>query len=61
MSDTKTKVTHTGDRVRFLGYDITVSKVQTLKKTSNRKIQRCQTEVVKLYVPCEKWVGKLIE
>ena len=24
MSDTKTKVTHTGDRARFLGYDITV-------------------------------------
>ena len=25
MSDTKTKVTHTGNRARFLGYDITVS------------------------------------
>lgn len=61
MSDTKTKVTHTGDRVRFLGYDVTVSRVQTLKKTSNGKKQRCQTGVVKLYVPREKWVGKLIE
>lgn len=28
MSDTKTKVTHTGDRARFLGYDITVSRSQ---------------------------------
>ena len=61
MSDTKTKVTHTGDRARFLGYDITVSRVQTLKKASNGKVQRCQTGVVKLYVPREKWVGKLIE
>lgn len=61
MSDTKTKVMHTGDRARFLGYDITVSRVQILKKTSNGKVQRCQTGVVKLYVPREKWVGKLIE
>lgn len=61
MSDTKTKATHTGDRARFLGYDVTVSRVQTIKKTSNGKKQRCQTGVVKLYVPREKWVGKLIE
>ena len=61
MSDTKTKVTHTGDRARFLGYDITVSRVQTLQKASNGRVQRCQTGVVKLYVPREKWVGKLIE
>ena len=61
MSDTKTKVTHTGDRARFLGYDITVSRVQTLQKASNGRVQRCQTGVVKLYVPRQKWVGKLIE
>lgn len=61
MSDTKTKITHTGDRARFLGYDITVSRAQVLKKTSNGKIQRCQTGVVKLLVPREKWVNKLIE
>lgn len=53
MSDTKTKVTHTGDRARFLGYDITVSRVQTLQKASNGRVQRCQTGVVKLYVPRE--------
>ncbi len=61
MSDTKTKITHTGDRARFLGYDITVSRSQDLKKTSNGKVQRCQTGVVKLLVPREKWVGKLFE
>ena len=61
MSDTKTKVTHTGNRARFLGYDITVSRAQTLQKASNGRVQRCQTGVVKLYVPREKWVGKLIE
>lgn len=61
MSDSKTKITHTGDRARFLGYDITVSRVQTMKKTANGKVQRCQTGVVKLLVPREKWVNKLIE
>lgn len=61
MSDAKTKVTHTGDRARFLGYDITVSRSQNLKKASNGKVQRCQTGVVKLLVPREKWVNKLME
>lgn len=61
MSDAKTNVTHTGDRARFLGYDITVSRSQNLKKKADGRIQRCQTGVVKLLVPREKWVGKLIE
>ena len=42
MSDEKTKITHTGDRARFLGYDVTVSRDQTLKKTANGKVQRTQ-------------------
>ena len=61
MSEEKTKVTHTGDRARFLGYDITVSRDQVAKKTANGKVQRCQTGTVKLYVPREKWVNKLLE
>ena len=61
MSESKTKITHTGDKARFLGYDITVSRAQTLKKTANGKVQRCQTGVVKLLVPREKWVNKLLE
>lgn len=61
MSDAKTKITHTGDRARFLGYDITVSRSQTTKKLANGKIQRCQTGVVKLLVPRVKWVNKLLE
>lgn len=61
MSDAKTKITHTGDKARFLGYDITVSRSQNTKKLSNGKVQRVQTGVVKLLVPREKWVGKLLE
>ena len=61
MSDEKTKITHTGDRARFLGHDITVSREQRTMKKSDGKTQRCHSYVVKLLVPREKWVGKLLE
>ena len=61
MSDAKTKVTHTGDRARFLGYDITVSRSQNLKMSAAGYKLRSNTGVVKLLVPREKWVNKLLE
>ncbi|MCL2776067.1 MAG: reverse transcriptase domain-containing protein [Oscillospiraceae bacterium] len=61
MSDEKTKITHTGDRARFLGYDITVSREQCVKKRSDGVVQRTQSYQVKLLVPREKWVSKLLE
>ena len=51
MSETKTKVTHTGDRARFLGYDITVSRSQDLKKSAGGYKIRSNAGVVKLLVP----------
>lgn len=61
MSDEKTKITHTGDRARFLGYDVTVSRSQHAQKTKNGNVVRCHSYVVQLLVPREKWVGKLLE
>lgn len=61
MSDAKTKVTHTGDRARFLGYDITVSRSQDLSKSIAGYKFRSNAGVVKLLVPREKWVSKLLE
>ena len=61
LSDEKTKITHTGDRARFLGYDVCVSREQNAIKKSDGIIQRCHSYVVKLLVPREKWVGKLLE
>jgi group II intron reverse transcriptase/maturase len=61
MSEEKTKITHTGDRARFLGYDITVSRAQQATKLKNGNTQRCHSYVVKLLVPREKWVAKLLE
>jgi len=61
MSEEKTKITHTGDRARFLGYDICVSRNQYAIKKKDGNTQRCHSYVVKLLVPREKWVGKLLE
>ena len=61
MSDEKTKVTHTSERARFLGYDITVSRCQELTRTATGHLQRCHNGIVKLLVPREKWVAKLLE
>ena len=61
MSDEKTKVTHTGDRARFLGYDITVSRDKSVKKASNNVKRRTYSYNVKLLVPREKWMAKLKE
>ncbi len=61
MSEEKTKITHTGDRARFLGYDITVSRSQDAIKKRDGRTQRCYGYVVKLLVPREKWVAKLLE
>ncbi|MDR3539638.1 MAG: reverse transcriptase domain-containing protein [Desulfosporosinus sp.] len=61
ISEDKTKITHTGDRARFLGYDITVSRSQTATKKKDGRTRRCHSYVVNLLVPREKWVGKLLE
>jgi group II intron reverse transcriptase/maturase len=61
LSDEKTKITHSSDKARFLGYDITVSRDQNLKKGKNGVVQRSHKYIVVLLVPREKWVTKLIE
>ena len=38
MSEEKTKVTHTSERARFLGYDVTVSNNQEPQKNENGRI-----------------------
>ena len=61
LSEEKTKITHTGDRARFLGYDICVSREQRSVKKKDGITQRCHSYVVKLFVPRDKWVEKLLE
>jgi group II intron reverse transcriptase/maturase len=60
MSAEKTLITHGHDKARFLGYDITVNDDNSTKKTSKGQ-SRIYMNRVKLYLPREKWIGKLLE
>jgi group II intron reverse transcriptase/maturase len=59
LSGEKTKITHTGQNARFLGYDISVSRSQEVKRTKTGARQRVYSGSVHLRVPHEKWAGKL--
>jgi group II intron reverse transcriptase/maturase len=61
LSIEKTKITHTGQRARFLGYDITVSRSQEVMRTKAGARQRVFSGSVHLLVPHEKWAAKLQE
>ncbi|KJR45580.1 Retron-type RNA-directed DNA polymerase [Desulfosporosinus sp. I2] len=61
LSEEKTKVTHSGDLIRYLGYDFTVSRSKDVKRNQRGSLQRYWYGRVKLYVPHDKWVGKLHE
>ena len=61
MSDAKTKITHTANKARFLGFDISVCKDQTPVKVKNGRTARTHNGKVKLLVPREKWINKLLE
>ena len=60
MSDEKTLITSGKDKARFLSYDVTVCKDMSTKKTK-RGQSRIYNDKVKLYVPKDKWVGKLLQ
>jgi hypothetical protein len=60
LSDEKTLITSGKNMARFLGYDITVCK-DTATTNSKRGQVRAFSNKIKLYVPYEKWRGKLLE
>lgn len=62
LSEEKTKVTHSGEFIRYLGYDFTVARdksVKRVKRNNDANLQRCWYGSVRLYVPHDKWFGKL--
>lgn len=61
LSTGKTKITNTAENARFLGYDISVSRSQDIKRLKNGKRQRVYSGVVQLRMPLEKWTAKLLE
>ena len=60
LSEEKTLITSGKDKARFLSYDITVCKDMSTTETK-RGQSRIYYDKVKLFVPKEKWVGKLLQ
>lgn len=61
LSEEKTKVTHSSEPVRYLGYDFRVMRDSSFKRNSKGLLQRTWSHRVKLTMPYEKWFGKLQE
>ena len=61
LSEEKTKVTHSSEAVRYLGYDIRVVRDKGVKRNKKGALQRAWYGKVFLYVPHEKWENKLHE
>ena len=61
LSEEKTKVTHSSEPVRYLGYDIRVVRAKAAKRDKNGVLKRPWYGKVFLYVPHEKWENKLHE
>lgn len=62
LSEEKTKVTHSGELIRYLGYDFTISRDKSVKRVeynNDTALKRCWYGRVRLYVPHEKWFDKL--
>ena len=51
LSDEKTKITHSSEKVRFLGYDVLVRRNQELKRRSDGVVQRCLNGKAAFCVP----------
>lgn len=61
LSEEKTKITHSSELVRYLGYDFCVSRSEDVSRDKNGVLKRSHYGTVQLYLPHEKWVGKLLE
>ncbi|MCM3494611.1 reverse transcriptase domain-containing protein [Paenibacillus sp. FSL M7-1455] len=60
LSAEKTLVTNAKDKARFLSFDIYSNRSKDIKTDKNGMTRRVYNERIKLYVPKEKWVNKLI-
>lgn len=61
MSKEKTLITHGHDKARFLGFDIFMWDCDAQKRNPNGSICREFNGNVRIFVPKEKWVRRLIE
>ena len=60
LSQEKTLITHGSDVAQFLSFQITTSTEQNSTRTKAGYIKRSYTGRIKLYVPKEKWLKRLL-
>ncbi len=60
LSDEKTKIVHSSERVRFLGYDIAVRRNQEVKKRKDGLKQRTLNNSVELTAPLEEKIMRFL-
>ena len=60
LSQEKTLITHGSDFAQFLSFQITASTEQNSTRTKAGYIKRSYTGRIKLYVPKEKWLKRLL-
>ena len=60
LSQEKTLITHGTDFAQFLSFQITTSKEQNSTRTKAGCVKRSYTGRIKLYVPKEKWLKRLL-
>ena len=61
LSDEKTKITHSSEKVRYLGYDFCVSRSKAVRRTKTGDMKKPWYGKVFLYLPQEKWVKKAMD
>ncbi|KRE28948.1 reverse transcriptase/maturase family protein [Paenibacillus sp. Soil522] len=65
LSQEKTLITHGTNKAKFLGYEVCISTTDNLKKVENkygkRYTMRNSTGKVRLEMPKDAWVGKLVQ
>jgi len=61
MSDEKTKITHSAECVRFLGYDVRVRRNSQLKRRSDGVVQRTLSQTVELLVPLQEKIERFVQ
>lgn len=60
LSDEKTKITHSSENARFLGYDVSVRRSQELKRRSDGVKQRALNGTVMLNVPLKDKIEEFL-
>ena len=60
LSDEKTKITHSSEKARFLGYDISIRRNSQLKRRSDGVVQRTLNNTVSLTIPLQEKIEAFV-